>query len=95
MEAKVEDVKQRPDLDPARGWTTNPNSYRKPTYYEVLGVGLAHTEESKRLITEWVEEHKKHLAPGVHRGQYSTTEVELHYDSGTWFLISYYTYDGD
>lgn len=94
-EKEVTGVKERPDMKPpSRGWTTNPNVYREPTYYQVEGTFL--TSGDRSLVLEWLSKNRKGLLPGKHSDQWSTREVDLDYDlrEGAWIITSYYSYLG-
>jgi hypothetical protein len=94
-EMVIEGIKQRDDLKPKRGWSTSPNVFRDPTYYEVLGTGFNNYSAQYVLIDHWLAANKPHLALGTRHGSYgTTTEVVATFRDGRWFVVSYFTYSG-
>ena len=92
----VSGIKNRLDLLPAkRGWSTNPNTYKTQTIYEITGK-LANDKTSLEVILVWLSVNHPNLLPGVYHGDFSvTTKVGLEYKDKTWFIFSYSTYFGD
>jgi hypothetical protein len=98
MATIIEGLRQRDDLRPKRGWSTSPNVFRDPTFYEVLGTDLTPANVKIRAqIEAWLLENDKRLLVGTRHGSYgTTTEVELRYSNpnGCWLVISYFSYSG-
>jgi len=94
--AIVTGIVERRDLKPSsRGWSTGPNTYGEPTYYEVQGTGLNPDTETE--ILKWLKANKPGLLPGTHEyGHGAYDEVSLSWDrrENAWILVKRFTYTG-
>lgn len=93
---EVSGLKERRDMKPQeRGWSTNPNTYGKPTFYEVLGTNL--TPDSKMLVLQWLQANRPKLMPGhADLGHGASTENTLDWDprQDAWIVTSRFWYTG-
>jgi len=93
---KVTGLKERPDLKQKnRGWSTNPKTYRDPTYYEILGENLNGSVSEQSVIAAL---KAKGYKLGVnHLGYGATEETRLEWSpqEKIWMFVSYYSYSGD
>lgn len=95
---KVTGLKERPDLKKnSRGWSTNPNTSRDPTYYEVLGENLnSQSPKNRDAILAWLKATGRKLGVS-HLGYGATEETQLEWapKEEIWMLVSYFSYSGD
>jgi len=92
----VTGITTRKDLDPkSQGWSTNPNTYRKPTHYEILGDEL--DKDSYPQVLAWLKKNKENLLPGRHDyGHGAFDEVTVNWDPRqlAWIVVRYDSYLG-
>ena len=93
----VEGVVERRDLKPSsRGWSTNPNTYGEPTYYEVQGTGLDKPNAEVEIV-KWLKSNRPDLEPGRHEHGYGAyDDVSLSWDrrENAWMIVKRFSYTG-